>query len=396
MFTERTKMIALAIVKIFETGKPFGNYSAVAVLKDGAGISYGTSQFTHRSGSLGDVVKRYERIAGELPTAVALAYPDLVARRNVAGQSKNEALKAALRKLGKTPEMQQAQREIAFENYLKPALDACEGSDFTMPLSLAVIYDSINHGSYGKIRDRVKFQRPGNGSIKPEEFEREWITEYVNRRDDWLEGHSNPLLQSTDYRTDFFLAQIARNNWQLRLPLNVNGHQLTEAILFPANSVAAAPSPESEPSSDPADGPVNSSPSTGDQALPGDDSTQAPNSSETVIRGEVGTNNGSATIQQTNKTFNPETIPQYIPKMKGVQRWFGTLSLGGIASTTWAAFNSLPPWAIFALGMVTMAVIIGFAFIAVKYRDNLFDLVKHVVGINADPESNNIELTATK
>jgi hypothetical protein len=37
---------ALAIVNIFETGKPFGEFAAVAVLNDGAGISYGISQFT--------------------------------------------------------------------------------------------------------------------------------------------------------------------------------------------------------------------------------------------------------------------------------------------------------------------------------------------------------------
>lgn len=395
-FSERTKTIALAIVKIFETAKPFGNYSAVAVLKDGAGISYGTSQFTHRSGSLGAVIKRYERITGSLPLVVESAYADLAAKRNITGQSKNESLKAALRKLGKTPEMQQAQREIAFENYLKPALEACEGSEFVLPLSLAVIYDSINHGSYGKIRDRVTFERPGNGSIKPGEFEREWITQYVRKRDSWLENHSNPLLQKTDYRTDFFLAQIARENWQLKLPLNVNGHQLTEAILFPT-SVAAAPSPETENPALTADDPINSSPSPGAQAPPIDDTTQAPSSSETTIKSEAETPGGShVSIEQTNKSFNPDTIPQYIPKMKGVRNWFGTLSLSGVATTAWAAFNDLPPWAVFTLGMVTMAVLIGFAFVAVKYRENLFDLVKHVVGINADPNTNNIELTSTK
>jgi hypothetical protein len=52
MFSERDKLIALAIVHIFETGKAFGDYTAVAVLNDGAGISYGINQFTHRSGSL--------------------------------------------------------------------------------------------------------------------------------------------------------------------------------------------------------------------------------------------------------------------------------------------------------------------------------------------------------
>jgi hypothetical protein len=39
-FSERSKTIALAIVHIFETAKPFGDYGAVAVLSDGAGFSW--------------------------------------------------------------------------------------------------------------------------------------------------------------------------------------------------------------------------------------------------------------------------------------------------------------------------------------------------------------------
>jgi hypothetical protein len=121
--------------------------------------------------------------------------------------------------------MQQAQREIAFEKYLKPALDACAGSGFVLPLSLAVIYDSMNHGSWAKIRDRVSAS---------DKNERAWITEYVRDRDAWLE--SVPRLAPTDYRTDFFLAQIARGNWNMNLPLNVHGYQLTENLLFPRGS----------------------------------------------------------------------------------------------------------------------------------------------------------------
>lgn len=244
-FTERTKNIALAIVKIFETGKPLGNYSAVAVLDDGAGISYGTSQFTHKSGSLELVLRRYKILNGSLPDAIENVWPkiDTANAQNIASLSNNNSVKAALRELGSDPLMQQAQREIAWEKYLKPAIDACEGSNFTLPLSLAVIYDSINHGSYAKIRDQVKVQPLSNGSMKPEEFEKEWITEYVKRRDRWLE--SVPRLAKTGYRTDFFLAQIAKGNWDLELPMNVHGYRLTNASL--AKPSAAAPTLPEKP-----------------------------------------------------------------------------------------------------------------------------------------------------
>lgn len=231
-FSERDKLIALAIVHIFETSKPFGDYSAVAVLNDGAGVSYGINQFTHRSGSLEAVLRRFQGICLHAGTQQLLeGYERRLNDRSalsIQTLSADQRFKNGLKVAGRRSEMQQAQREIAFEKYLKPALDACEGSDFTLPLSLAVIYDSINHGSYEKIRDRVVVSMPGNGSMKPEEFEKAWIKTYVQKRDAWLE--SIPRLASTDYRTDFFLAQIARGNWTLDLPMNVHGYRLTGEI----------------------------------------------------------------------------------------------------------------------------------------------------------------------
>lgn len=226
-FSELTKLKALAIVHIFETSKPLGDYTAVAVLDDGAGISYGINQFTHKSGSLAAVISRYGKLKGSYPANVAAALPDFRLAKNIGIRSNDLQLKRVLADLGKDPLMQQAQREIAFEKYMQPAIEACEGSDFVLPLSLAVIYDSINHGSFAMIRDRVVINPPGNGSMKPVEFEKLWISTYVRKRDAWLE--SIPRLAKTDYRTDFFLAQIGRGNWDLNLPMNVHGFNLTAA-----------------------------------------------------------------------------------------------------------------------------------------------------------------------
>jgi chitosanase len=263
-FSERDKLKALAIVHIFETSKPFGEYSAVAVLNDGAGISYGINQFTHRSKSLFAVIQRFVKLGGELPDVVERVWDSLRSGTQIGVVSGSGPVKQALARLGANPLMQQAQREIAFENYLKPALEAAEGSDFQFPLSLAVIYDSINHGSYDKIRDKVVVNRPGNGSMKEEEFERLWISKYVQKRDAWLE--SVPRLAATDYRTDFFLAQLARGNWNLNLPVNVHGYKLTDVhidAMLPERSDEwqvtsdegiidpAAAEPRQDPQSDP-------------------------------------------------------------------------------------------------------------------------------------------------
>lgn len=228
-FSDRAKTTALGIVQIFETGKPFGDYSAVAVLNDGAGISYGIKQFTHASGSLYWVLERFMKLGGKLPAIVDQVLPHIKAKDTIAPVANNSAVKKALAELGKDARMQRAQREIAFEKYLAPAINACDGDDFVYPLSLAVIYDSMVHGSFARIRDKTVVHRPGNGSMKPEEYEREWIKAYVRNRHTWL--RSIPRLKVTSYRTAFFLGEISAGNWELDLPITVHGRALTESVL---------------------------------------------------------------------------------------------------------------------------------------------------------------------
>ena len=221
-FSTNDKLKALAIVKIFETSDPFGDYAAVTVLNDGAGVSYGISQFTHRSGSLLAVAEKYLE-SGSMVGRRVIEDRLPVLRLRAAGPIRQLAgdttLKKALQAAAVTREMRSAQEHVAFERYLGPAMGACEGSNFVLPLSLAVVYDSMNHGSWATIRDRVP---AGLG-------EKEWITAYVRERDRWLRSH--PRLESTAYRTRFFLSQIQTGRWHLELPLNVHGRVLTASML---------------------------------------------------------------------------------------------------------------------------------------------------------------------
>lgn len=228
-FTTIDKKKASAIVRIFETGKPLGNYSAVAVLNDGAGISYGASQFTHRSGSLRAVVDEYLRLGGIVGRRVMIERYRTMrdnSHKAISELSADMVFRNALRAAGMTREMHDAQDRIAFDKYLRPAIAACEGSGFVLPLSLAVIYDSLTHGSYETIRDRVSIKGFSEPSI---EFEKEWIREYVNARHAWL--GSIPRLRATRYRTQFFDHQIKLGRWQLELPMIVHGVRLTDELL---------------------------------------------------------------------------------------------------------------------------------------------------------------------
>ena len=226
---------AMAIVNIFETGKPFGDFAACVVLNDGAGISYGTNQFTHRSGSLADVVERYLELDGTVGRVVfegALSYLRRSEPAIVRSLARDARLKKALRSAASTREMRLAQVEIAFERYLKPAVDECTRLGFVLPLSLAVVYDGKVHGSYERFRDNVRVAPLGvPTSVRTAEavaltFEKAWITGYVRQRDRWL--RSVPRLRTTSYRTKFFLDQIKVGRWELELPLDVHGFRLED------------------------------------------------------------------------------------------------------------------------------------------------------------------------
>jgi len=86
---------------------------------------------------------------------------------------------------------------------------------------MLVTYDSYIHS--GRIpmflRKRFKELQPLKGGN-----EKKWITSYVDVRHQWLKYHEKPILRKTIYRTQVFINEIERNNWNLeKLPINANG-----------------------------------------------------------------------------------------------------------------------------------------------------------------------------
>lgn len=232
-FTRTDKLKTLTIVHIFETSRPLGNYAACAVLGDGAGVSYGINQFTHRSGALYAVATRYLSGGGKVGAeAIRSRMAQLRDSSTAAirGLGADATFKNALRAAAATREMKAAQIDTANDLYLGPAIDICGKFGFSDPMSLAVIYDSVVHGSFNRVARTVEADM---GS------ERMWITEYVRRRDRWLLSY--PRLALTRYRTRFFLDQIAIANWDLKLPLNVNGTRLRSLGADASANADAAP-----------------------------------------------------------------------------------------------------------------------------------------------------------
>ncbi len=236
-FTETDKLKTLAIIRIFETSRPFGDYAACVVLNDGAGVSYGICQFTHRSGSLAAVVEKYLANGGSSGAATLAA--SVAALKDTSPPSlrqiaANHLFRNALRAAAATREMREAQQAIAFERYLAPAIALCVKCRFVEPLSLAVLCDSLVHGS---------FYRVARGVQADLRDERAWITAYVRRRHLWLA--SFPRLKMTRYRTRFFLDQIAISNWDLKLPVMVHDVRLMpEMVTSPDDRAAGATIPQ--------------------------------------------------------------------------------------------------------------------------------------------------------
>lgn len=228
-FTDKDKMKALAIVHVFETSQPFGDYSACVVLNDGAGVSYGINQFTHRSGSLAAVVREYLSTGGKIGREKLNASLPLLGQKTtdaIERLAADENFKKTLRLAAFTTEMKTAQQHVAAERYLRPAIDICTRFGFVTPLSLAVVYDSVTHGSFELISSRVGgLVRSIYRRTDELAFEKAWITEYVRSRHRWLTDIRR--LRVTNYRTKFFLGQIAISNWDLRLPVTVHGVRLT-------------------------------------------------------------------------------------------------------------------------------------------------------------------------
>jgi len=235
MFNEIDKQKALAILRIFETGRAKARYDALAVLDDGAGISYGFFQFTHRSGALNAVVKKYLAAGGKIGRDVIESRQRTLARTTksaIERLSKDTEFRSALIAAADSSEMREAQRAVAGKRYIAPAERVCRMNEFETPLALAVVLDGLVHGSFGRIARLVK------GST-----EQALITDYLRRRDAWL--RSSQRLRKTVYRTEFFLGEAAKGNWQLRLPVTVNGRKLSaedldddrEAAGFPPKSL---------------------------------------------------------------------------------------------------------------------------------------------------------------
>jgi chitosanase len=214
-----------SIVNVFETGTPDGVYHAISIYKDGPvingastyQITYGKSQTTE-FGNLKKLIQLYISKQGVYRDFFT-PYVSRIGRQPTLKsdtQFKSYLKKAAL----EDPIMRICQDEFFDTIYFNPACDWAKTNGFKTSLSLLVIYDSFIHsgGILPFLRRRFPATTPSNKGT-----ESEWISQYVQARQDWLANHSNTILRKTTYRTKLFLDLIKQSNWELDGTIKVNG-----------------------------------------------------------------------------------------------------------------------------------------------------------------------------
>ena len=224
ILTPTQKEKILQIVSVFETSSTKKKYGTLVIAKDGPNIAgtkerkkqitYGAHQTTEY-GLLKVLLTMYVKAPGALYARQLKPYLSFIGKTPLHA---NEPFKRHLIFAANDKVMQKTQ-DLFFEKYFfTPALNWATIQGFTLPLSMAVIYDSYIHsgGIPGWLRDDFRAVPPAAGGT-----EKLWIEQYVNARDMWLENHSDKILRNTDYRTDTWKEQIKNQNWFLLSPVVV-------------------------------------------------------------------------------------------------------------------------------------------------------------------------------
>ena len=230
--TPEQKRIIDAVVSLHETGRlPSPDaYSTVAVLRDGAGISYGKHQGTDRSGSLDAVIHRYCDKGGAFAARLEPFFDELKddASTRVDPKALPQWVKDFCRVLaeaGKDPLMQAAQDEVFDEGYWVPTVQKCEAMGLATALAYLAVYDTCIHSGPGRVDSLRNYFRevpPARGGD-----EGAWVTAFLKSRKKWLLSSTNPLVQRSAYRVDALLGLVSSGNWDLKTPFPYRGVTVT-------------------------------------------------------------------------------------------------------------------------------------------------------------------------
>jgi chitosanase len=218
---------AQALVNLFETGSVRGDYGQVTVLPGDTGhLTFGRSQTTLASGNLALLIEQYTGNAGAQLGARLRAWLPRLRARDLALDD-DLVLHNLLRATADDPVMRETQDAFFDATYWQPAMRRAMRHGLTLPLSVAVVYDSTVHGSWDRLRRQVDEQL----GPPAQAGQTRWVQAYLDAREGWLAQHPNALLRKTTYRTVALRRLAQTGAWGLELPLVVRGSEISMASL---------------------------------------------------------------------------------------------------------------------------------------------------------------------
>jgi chitosanase len=227
MLSDLQKRAAQAIVNVFETGSPRGDYGKVTLIAGDSGqLTYGRSQTTLASGNLHLLLKRY-CVEGNAALGKPLSKYLTRTSKKDTSLNKDGGFRSLLEEAGYDPVMREVQDIFFDEVYWLPSIQKAEQEGVYNALGSGVVYDSCIHGSWPRIKD-ITNERHGKSASIGEQI---WIEFYINERKEWLANHVNTLLRRTVYRMNSFQQLIVDEKWELQLPLSVRGVPIDEDVL---------------------------------------------------------------------------------------------------------------------------------------------------------------------
>lgn len=221
MISSEKKALMRKVINIFENDSqsPNTDYSTIYIYPDGPNerrqitLGFGITEY----GTMSKLLQVYINDVGKFADEFR-PYLSKIGKTALVDDKKFRSL--LIKAANEDPIFRKAEDKIFEDKYFAPALKFFNDGGFTQPLSLMVILDSYIHsGSIPTfLRSRFPAALPSRGGV-----EKDWITQYVNTRHNWLANHSRRILRGTVYRTNFFKKQFANSNWAFNAPFVVNG-----------------------------------------------------------------------------------------------------------------------------------------------------------------------------
>jgi chitosanase len=225
MINSNIKNLIFRILNCFEMGKAEIDYSAIYIYHDGPNdrrqltLSRGYTEY----GNLQSLIRVYINDGGFNAEAFK-KYVMSIGRLSTPLVDDKTFVSLIVKSAKEDPIFRAAEDKIFEDKYFAPAFKFFADNGFKENLSMAVIMDSYLHsGSIPDfLRKRFDAKTPKNGGD-----EKVWIEAYVQTRNSWLAHHSREILRGTVYRTQFFLKEISKKNWDLNAPFIANGIKIS-------------------------------------------------------------------------------------------------------------------------------------------------------------------------